>query len=405
VRLTHLLPALALAACSRGKAPEWPDFPQDAGALAALVEARTVRPPPTVMELTPEAVFAEASRQGWASLPSGQRAIDAWVDAALGHGPGTAWLLVGTFHDSAGQVAAFHRLTAPGGVPGLTHLVLEQLRADGRWQHVTADQRGDSAALAEYLRLGTPEAFAALARAHEEHDYTGWKYGYAAELLDVVTSARAQGVSVSGCDLPAGLLPLAGALGEGALRLRELHCLLAFRAAQPAASRVAMLWGQAHVRADGLRRYLPPSDAVLALVLFGARHSADAPDELLRARLLLADPVLVPLGKGEAALLLPDAWLGADVDRVRGRGEVKALGVLRASAATAGTLRVGAAAVELTAWTEVALPLAPGDSTFCFTPAEGPLVVGALEVPARGEVELFLDPAARSTRVRQTLAE
>jgi hypothetical protein len=354
-------------------------------------------------EVTPERVFAEAERAGWSTLPSGDAQIRAWLEQRL-TGPGTSWLLFGTFHDAAGQVDAFRQLVGPGGVP-FTQVVLEQLRADGRWGATAGAQTGDSAPLARFLASGDRAAWDELARAHEEHDYTAWKYGYAERVLDVITTARALRIPALGCDLPDALLARAvGDAGaeatppgsdEEVLRLRELHCLLSVRdAVGGAKGRVAMLWGQAHVRGDGFRRYLPPGNQVLSVYAVGARHSADAPDELLRDRLILNDPVLVPLGEGEAALLLPDGWLGGQLERVRTKGEAPP--GIRVSATTAGTFTLGRQSVEV-ASEEAHLSVEPSAHTYCFE-SGGLRVVGNVLVPARGEVELSIDTPARSTR-------
>lgn len=405
--LAGLVLASPLWSCTgpRGPAPSppveepWPAFPASAEARAALVAQQTRRRPVAAPEVTPERVFARAERAGWGTLPAGEAQILAWIEERLARRAdrgGASWLLFGTFHDSAGQVDAFRWLVGPAGVP-FTHVVLEQLRADGRWTGVDADQEGDSSLLARFWATGDRAAFERLARAHEAHDYTAWKYGYARGVLDVVTTARALQIPALGCDLPAALMARAGP-DEEASRVRELHCLLSLQQAvtRPDA-RIAMLWGQAHVRADGFRRFLPPGDRVLAVYAVGARYSADAPDERLRDRLVLHDPVLVPLDEGEAALLLPDPQLGGRVDRVRTHA-APAAPALRFSATTAGTLEVGARSVEVRPDEEVHLSLAAGAHTTCFR--SGALrMVGGVQVPAGGEVELVVDPPTRAARI------
>lgn len=401
-----VLAASPLSACTDRRAPApdasaeptWPAFPTSPEARDALLADRTRRRPTAAAEVTPEHVFARAERAGWSTLPSGDAQLRAWIEQRLARPDdphGTSWLLFGTFHDAAGQVDAFRGLVGPGGVP-FTHIVLEQLRADGRWTGVDASQAGDSALLARYLETGDRAAYESLARAHEAHDYTAWKYGYARGVLDVVTTARALGIPALPCDLPDALMTRAGT-DEEAYRLRELHCLLAVRGAvtRPGA-RIAMLWGQAHVRADGFRRFLPAGDRVLSLYAIGTRHSPDAPDERLRDRLVLHDPVLVPLGEDEAALLLPDPQLGGRLDRVRTHGEATAPAI-RVTTTTPGTLRVGARSVEVRSEEEAQLRVEPGAHTFCFE--SGPFrMVGSVEVPTPGEVELSFDPPSRSTR-------
>ncbi|MBI5527293.1 MAG: hypothetical protein HY897_13240 [Deltaproteobacteria bacterium] len=357
-------------------------------------------------EVTPRLVFAEAGRLGWSSLPAGESRIHSWLSARLAaaDGKGTAWLLFGTFHDSAGQVDAFRRLVGPGGAGPFTHVVLEQLRADGRWKGIDEDQSGDSRLLADFMRTGDRVTYAALASAHEPHDYTAWKYGYSSSILDIVTTARATDIPAFGCDVPDALMRRLGHDDESN-RLRELHCLFSLRDAVPgtAGTKVAMLWGQTHVSSAGFRRFLPPADVVVSVYAFGARASAEAPDSLLREKLVLNDPVLVPLGDREAAILLPDRFLGGEIDRARTStvrprdGEVPSASV-RASAASPGTLALGSASFSLGA-EEIRKDMAPGAHTYCFATPDGLRIVGNAVVPPHGWTELTFDPAARRTRV------
>lgn len=361
----HLVLLLACA-CTRPTAPAppapWPLFPKDDAAREALVKERTLRPPEPARDFSPEAVLALAEQQGFHTLPSGERRVYAWIAAQQ-----PKWLLFGTFHDSAAQVDAFRRLVGPGGVPGFTHVALEQLYADGRWQGFAGDQRGHDGLLAAWLDAGTPERFDALAAAHRQADYTAWKYGYESAVLELF------GPRTLPCDAP----------HTRDERLRELHCLLAIRDRVGPESRIAMLWGMTHVTGEGFRRFLPPGERTLSLYAIGARWTSD---RQLRARMLVDDLTLVPLGPNEAALLLPDGH----VDRVRTEGGPTP--VVHASATVPGTLKLGPAEAKLPA--ELTLP--KGEHTYWFHADTGLDVVGSIDV--RGETELAFDAARRTTR-------
>jgi hypothetical protein len=392
-RATAMVP-LVLCACTRstaadaGSAATWPPFPETAEARAALTAQLTRRPVTAAPEPTPEVVFAAAERAGWSTLPSGHAAVREWLDRRRAR-----WLLFGTFHDASGQLEAFRALIGPRGVP-FTHVVLEQLRADGHWSGLDGGQAGDSATLRRLWATSERSDWAQLEASQAASDYTAWKYGYVAGVLDVVATARALGAQTFGCDLPDGLLRrLPNGTDDDVLRLRELHCLLALRGSLGPASRVAMVWGHAHVRPEGFRRFLPPDEAVVVLTAIGARHSDDAPDEQLRERLVLNDPVLVPLGGDDAALLLPDARLGGHVTRVRTGTGVKGL---VASATTPGVLTIGGRRAELRG-EPVNLTVAPGSYTYLYESA-GLRVVGQLKLGDAGG-QLSFDVPARATEL------
>jgi len=346
---------LLLLACTKPPPapPPWPPFPKDDAARDALVKQRTLREPTPVTDFSPEAVLAAARQQGLHTLPSGERRVYAWI-----HQQNPKWLLFGTFHDSAAQVAAFRRLVGKGGVRGFTHVALEQLHADGRWASFDGGQRGDDAVLHDDD---------ALARAHHAHDYTAWKYGYERDVLDLVDSRTLP------CDAP----------HTRDERLRELHCLFAIRDKTGPEARIAMLWGMAHVTSEGFRRFLPPSEKTLSLYAVGGRWT---PDPAFDAKLLVDDLTLVPLGEGEAALLLPNGH----VQRARDEDFAGQKPVLHASGD--GTLRIGSHEAKLPA----DLELPPGEYTYAFRSSGGLDVVGSIELYA--EAELAFDAVTRETR-------
>lgn len=370
---------------------EWPQFPQTQAARVSLAKQFT-KQEATSPEINPETVFATAEKASWHTLPAGTPGVREWIDARA-----KKWLVFGSFHDSAGQLEAFRKLIGADGI-AFTHVVLEQLRADGHWTGVdSAAQLGDSKLLTRALSTSERTAWRELARAHSAHDYTAWKYDYTNGVLDVVATAKAMNATPLGCDLPDDLLArLPNGTDDDVLRLRELHCWLAMKDSLTPTSRVAMFWGQAHARAEGFRRYLPSGDGVLALYAMGQRHSESADDEQLRNRLVLNDPVLVPLGGDEAALLLPDAWLGGNVARVRTEEKPQETGV-RVSATTPGVFTLGSRRVELND-TDVLLALQPGTYTYCYE-SNGLRVVGSLELHAHALAEISFDVPARATQL------
>jgi hypothetical protein len=389
--------AIAAPALPRSVTPA-PPLPRGLDAVRALVEQRTARREAEI-EHGAEAIAAAAA--GAAPAAAGERAItlrlQAWLDDAAASGS-DAYLLIGTYHDAAGQIDAFRRLVGPGGIRGLTRIAIEQLRAGGRWGGAPIDaQRGDDEAIAAYVERGDRAAFDALARGHRDVDYAAWKFGYEASVLELLATARATGTPLSGCDMPAPLQRLADLPpGPERSRLREIHCLLSIEAS-PGPRRVAMLWGQAHARPGALRRFLPAEARALSVHVFGHRTGSWTIEATLARSLVVVDPVLVPLpGPDEAALLLPDATLGGEVDRARsplGAGELGESGVhVRAEAA--GKLEVGDRSIA-TGPTGAFAPLPPGDHGYAFT--AGPLrFLGSLRVPRGGRVELAFDPARRA---------
>jgi hypothetical protein len=304
-------------------APDFGPFPTTSDAAFDLVRRETVRPVAQAHDLTADAILgAIAARPG--ELAGGSAAIARRLQAFLDRAPGDAYLLVGTWHDAPGQIDAFRRLVGPGGLRGLDVVAVEMFRADGAWSGAPTDpQRGDGAAINAYVTHGDADAFASLARAHRDVDYAAWKLDYEATVLDLLVEARAARLRFRGCDMPIALQERSGA-SPGPLRhrLREIHCV---RSLPPppreTPRRAALLWGDAHLAPDGLQRFLPASAAVLALHLVGARLTPGALETALAKDLAVTAPVLVPLGADEAALVLPDAVLGAQVDRVLTRAE------------------------------------------------------------------------------------
>lgn len=401
LRAVALVALAALAGCSEKAAPPTAGadavaLPRTAAEVKALIASETKRPPRVPdPEVDASTIVRAAEARGLGELPSGQGAIVRWLQAALDAAPGDLYLFVGTWHDAPGHIDAFRRLVGPGGLRGLTLIAAEQFRGDGVWKGVPPEaQRGDGALLSAWSARGDAAAFAALAGRHRESDYAAWKLGYEETALDLLVSARAAGTPIVGCDMPAALQGLSGSEGELRNRLREVHCLRSLPISSP--RRVAMIWGQAHVRSSGIARFVPASATVIAIHVVGRRQVAGAVEIGLASRFMMNDPVLIPLGEREAALVLPDETLGGHVDRVLTSIDDGATTTgLMATAEVGGTLAVGSRSFAV-GREAVSVPLAAGDHTYAFT-AKGCTVLGAARLAVGHRVEISFDPEAKLT--------
>lgn len=427
-RALALLPLLALlAACPDRRDPRtdeapgqaaWPALPGSAAAARRLIARRTLRPPPAARQ--PELSAGEVlrllrggTRQGSvvAGWPAITRRIKRELDLAVAAGR-HAYLLWGVYHDSGPQVQAFGRLVRPLGLGQLSAVVAEPFQASGSWRGVDGlDQRGDSQLMARYLATGSRADLALLAASQRRHNYTAWKFGYLAQMQQLLLTARASGNQLLGCDMPAALKARLKALPvESRLRLRELHCLLALARAlarMPAPHRVAMLWGQEHVAPTGLPRFLPPRSRVLSVAVFGHRPGPHGLEQALARTLLLSHPVMIPRGTGgQWILLLPGPLLGLRVERARHRLDAPLpaaqRGLVMVRAAASGRLVVGAVSRDITATAAASPPvsLRPGAGTHAFVLHSGDrLLAGALEVPRSARLDLDLDLAGRAAQL------
>ncbi|MFT3773096.1 MAG: hypothetical protein QM820_47555 [Minicystis sp.] len=396
--------ALLLAACSGKKPPAgtttgtavFPTLPRTPAEVTDLIEKETRRlPPPTEPELDAGAILAAAEARGLGTLPAGNVQILRWIQAGIQRTASDAYFLFGTYHDAPGQLDAFRRIVGPGGLRGLHVVAAEQFRADGEWQGAPIDaQRGDNPLLELWSMKGDRLAFEKLAERHRDGDYAAWKLGYEDAVLDLLVNARATGVRFVGCDMPAQLQELSGAPpGELRNRLREIHCLRSLPITWP--RRAALIWGDAHVRRSGLVRFITSGAAVYVVHAFGQRQGGGTVEPALGKKLVVNDPVLVPLGEAEAALLLPDAILGGHVDRVL---------TTEGSAITTGvTVRSEVPGTFAASWVSapvgrepVRVALEAGDHAYAFTAGDR-RIVGALHLEAGHHVELGFDPEARLT--------
>jgi len=373
--------------------PAFPDLPTTPDAVTELVRRETARPVGPERDVDATEILATIAARP-ETIVAGEGPVTRWIQRFLDAAGGDAYVLFGVWHDAPGQVEAFRRLAGPGGLRGLTVVATELFRADGDWGGVPIEvQRGDGAAIDAYVTDGEAEAFAGLTRSHRDADYAAWKLGFEPVVLDLLVNARATGVRFLGCDMPAALQERSGARPGGALlRLREIHCL---RSLPPEPRgrprRAALLWGQAHLQQRGLRRFLSPGTAVLGLHVFGRRLGGGVVETALSKELDVLEPALVPLGEGEAALLLPDAQVGGRIDRVlvaAEPGEAVTPGVT-ARAEVPGVLVVGERSVEV-GREPVAIALREGEHGFVFR-GGGRRVVGAVRLEAGHRVELGFD--------------
>jgi hypothetical protein len=383
-------------------APAWPELPRSPEAARVLIDARTERDRglATAPPIDADTVLARAAARGYPSLISGEARIVRWIQAFLDRAVREgrdAYLLVGSYHDSGGQIDAFRRLIGPGGLRDLDLVAVEQLRADGAWRGVPVEaQRGDGASIDAYRERGDRLAFDSLAARHRESDYAAWKFGYEASVMELLVTARATGSAFQGGDMPLATQKLLAPLDDDQrLRLRELHALLSLPPAR-VPRRVAFLWGQAHARPGGLRRFLPASAAVLSIELFGFRSGEGTVEAALGKRLALVDPLLIPLddASSELALLYPDAPgpLGAAVDR--SRLDERAEPGLTVRSTRSATLEIGDQRTRIgPEATRLTVPA--GEATYVVE-SEGARMIGALRLARGAAIELEIDPPRRT---------
>ncbi len=324
------------------------------------------------------------------------------------------FLLFGSYHDSSGQIAAFRRVVGPAALGRLlSHLVVEQLDADGRWGGVPAtEQQGDSRWLRRWIRHGHRPSLDTLAQRQARGNYTAWKYGYLDELSALLIAARAGDRPLLGCDMPGPLQRRIADLPEDLRdRLRELHCLLALDDVRRGRVDVAMLWGQSHLLPGGLPRFLPAKVAVTKVQLFGFRPGQSTLEQSIAARgLVLFAPALIPACEaaadrcGSLLLLLDGPTLGGEVDRARdpvhaalaADGRCK----LQIRSTRPGTLDIASRRVEIPRRGERTLDLdrSGGGAGFRFRSGDR-VLIGRVELPSGGGVELELDPPRRAVTV------
>lgn len=325
MRRCLLLVFLATASCDASKpkpAPRaetgWPLLPTTDAEARQVVggDAPSSAPHPKDDDNVADLLAAALDR---GELRAGEDAIEAFIDEQAAKAGETKrfYLLWGTHHDSAAQVELFRRVTGLTAKTHFTHIVLEQLRANGYWMGIPAtEQRGDDDALRRFRRDGARAALDEIRLAQERDDYAAWKYGYVGAILDIVAEARADH-DVLGCDMPLTLqarLPSSVKETWGNA-LRELHCALSLKSKIVATdARVAMLWGGQHVRSDGVQRFLPPHAHHLTLRVIGRRTEDDPIARAVYDRFELVEPVLLPAA---GLVILPEKSFSPHFERKR----------------------------------------------------------------------------------------
>jgi hypothetical protein len=273
-------------------------------------------------------------------------------------------------------------------------LAIEQLHADGAWAGSTPAQTGDDELLRRYLASGKSSVLAELEARQRERNYTAWKYGYVERVTDVVTGVRAAGGRLVGCDMPAAMQArLRDALGAKGDLLRDLHCVLALRralASDATRHRVALFIGDAHLLPHRLPRFLPATAKVLRVHVMGMRASDGGIEQELAPKLGIIEPMLVPVAGARFVLLLPDARLGIEVDRVRSSEAIDAADRHQVLVeGFRGELTVGERHAKLTG--NARLAASAGSVPFLIEePSRA--IAGTLEIPEGGSVTLSREP-------------
>ena len=399
-------PAGGAAAAREEPRAAWPAFPADERAARRLIatsrSAATAAIP--TLDATRLAAQVRASVQDGTAI-AGEDAIGAWIRDRLAV-PRDVYLLFGVFHDSGLQIDLIRRLVGPVYQTEAIAVAAELFRADGRWSGVPpAEQKGDDELIGRYVVDGDRRASSSLLERQRAQNYTAWKYGYLPQVLDLAQQVRASGGSLSGCDVPPGLAGRLAALGEETrLRVRELHCVLHLRdAALAPPRRVALIWGGDHLGAEGLRRFLPASAESWAVHLVGGRVSDSGIEATLALGMRITDPLLVPLGERDLALLLPAPPLGFRMDRRRedldAPLEPSARGRVSLQASIAGRVSWGSRSSPVRAGEAVTFDLQVGDHALLWE-SGGRSIVFALHMPAAGAVEVDVVADAISTLQR-----
>jgi hypothetical protein len=338
-------------------------------------------------------VAAATVAAGWQAIV---QAIDRRLDAAMAR-RGVAIALFGCHHDSAAQIDAFARIVGPLGSKGVRIVGLELLQTRGRWRDAASAEAsasdGDDDAVAAYGATGSREALEQLLAGQREHDYTAWKFGYLDRVVELFVAVRAADRRMIACDLSSRLQRELLGLGPEIDRLREASCALALADAfsSHAPRRAALLWGSAHLADGGLPRVLAQLGDVSRIEMIGGRPGEVGVDAAVARRLVVIDPLLVPVA--DRMVLVLSNVAAASIDRVREISGSPAGAVGKVSVAgvpgvwwAGGKRAVGGAAISLP----------PGPHAFA-VPLRDRLVVGGLHVPDRGQVaiDVFEDRSIR----------
>lgn len=391
----------------RGAAADWPSLPQnerEAGALVQRYRRNSLggedgppRDARVLLSKLQQAIARDEAIGGWSAIRS-------WLRDRAGQADASGRRLVvlwGVHHDAGGQLRAFRRLVLSGEAHPVGLVALEQLDADGRWRGIDrARQRGDDHVLARFA-AGHRDAFRALAARQEQLNYTAWKYDHLEDVLDIVAAARAHAVALSGCDMPSTLRERLSALSPAArLRLRELHCLLHLeeQTSPGRQAAVAMVWGQQHLSRRAVPGFLGPRDELIAIYVFGERSGPYGLERDLGLALAIGPPLLVPLGGPSHAVLLPDARLGAVLERARQEGVVPPALKKRAMIGSAAPFAILSGGQRWEGRRTAALEVRRASGLVYMARSRGRTLVGLAKPPAGGTQRVDLDFQARAIR-------
>jgi hypothetical protein len=416
-----------LVACSRPDPPNpwvpppepaWGPLPKDEAEAQALVTREAVRSTTKAFDVA--ALYA--IRPDATKLVVGEDAIAAAYDGWMVADPKKpAYLMFGTLHDSRAQIEAVVAIATR--MRTLWGLALEQFRTRGRWTRAPETPSADDADLLTLGRAPRPDddAIWRLSERQVHYDHAAWKFDYVPALVNVLYAARGAGLPILGCDMPPELRV---GTGEADSALRELHCARSLRAvalsqaathAPPDAGlveddpappeRFAVLVGANHAEPDGLPRFLKKGARfALVRVLGGRPADAQGEESELASKLAVLDPIVVRPRQGPDALLLPDGVWGGNADRTidhdmpltpKAPAGLPRPNVIVTSDETAW-FGVGESSVEVTSKPEWVSARA-GHEAFVLTASV--TMLGAVDVPPQGYVELHFAPKARSVRI------
>lgn len=381
-------------------APAWPALPSTAEAARALVERSTKRPASEARLAPIDATLVERLERALdvGAVVAGDGAIAAWVAARVKRSDDAgraSVVLVGGAHDARAQIEAFRRLAGPGAPAPFTHVVIEQLRADGHWAEVEpARQRGDDALLDAWNLHPSPETLAALSASQAREDYAAWKFGYLDAMTDLFVSTRAAGRALVACDMARDTQALLGDAREAwSARLRELHCALALGDAlrsRAAPARVVALWGAEHVEPDAFPRFLPREIDVVTLRLVGGRTFVHDLEDAIARRFAVAAPLLFTTDDAgrDAIVVLPDPTAARRVEVVRARDPAfHARGAAEVASTARADVRIDGRSVDLGGGGRAVVALGAGAHVGVLGRAP-PRLVFALPVPDGGGTDV-----------------
>lgn len=387
--------------------PQWPSSTQQAKQLVDGATKRSLDGDDERLDFVKNAsnVFAGLTPE---KLSIGWPALTSRLSRALSRDDGrerAAYLLVGSFHDSPGQIDAFRHLIEPGGVEKLTAVAVEQFRSSGSWVGAPHTPMGDDRLLRRFSDTGSHEAWHSLRREQERLSYTAWRYGAVPELLSLLSATRARGIPMLGCDMPPTLRNALSDLDTALVdRLRELHCRLSIADVfgDDAHPRVAIFWGEDHLSNDGFIRFLEEDAHVVRVSLVGARWSRQAPERRVAENTIIEGPTLIQLDEQESRfiLILDDENFGADVERSRHieAERTQEETELRVVSTRAGIFSIAGEERAIRANQALSLTLDAAQRPFIFRSGSARWV-GLLELQWAANASLELDLSARRSRV------